>query len=863
MKIITIYTLIILLSFVNDSSRTNFTKKEHQVIMHRDGGTLSLQVISNNILHVMFAPGKTVPYKKELAVVAKPELVHWDVSEKNGIVTLYTDSLTARVDASGRVSFYDQNGRLLLSEKADGRHMPAVVDWGIHTYAPEQSFDVGDEALYGLGQYQNGLIDWKNVPLRFRQFNQQDAVPFLVSTKGYGLLWDNYSITNFNPPEHQLHFENMVDSSLNIRTTSFTPEESGTYYFAMESNGQKRNRYMGPVLLTINGDTVIHYNTIWVPEYLTGKITLQAGKRYSVCFQNSHTLTPGHILFNDPGYNQTTFKSSYGNRLDYYIISGKTPQKVIAGYRTLMGSAPMYGKWAYGFWQCRERYHSQKELLENAYQYRKRDIPVDNIVQDWNYWPPKTWGPQWDRTRYPDPKAMIDSLKRMHFHLMVSVWPRIDNPALEKRYDLTSHMIDSTSGNLDFWDPIVRKDYYHMVKDSMFAIGVSAIWLDGTEPENHGPNAHTYLGPFNEYALTYALEVTKSLYVGHRKDYPNQRVFNLTRSAFAGMQRYAAAYWTGDIKGTWEQFREQIPGGLNYSMAGLPYWTTDIGGFFRDRTSANPIYDNQYTNPGYKELLTRWFEFGAFCPIFRIHGYKSNTEVWRYGKAFEQTARKYLDIRYQLMPYIYTLASKVTRDGTIIMRPLAFAYPNDKNTWDITNQYLFGSSILVNPVTHSQANSRSVYLPRGTWINFWTGEATNGGERLKVDAPLSEIPLFVKAGSIIPVGPKVQYASQLVDKPMRLFIYPKANGTYTLYNDDGETYKYEQGKYSLIPMKLDNQRRELIIGKRTGSYDGMKEVRKFELVLVQPGNVHGLNAHKVDTTITYDGKKQVVSLLNK
>ncbi len=299
---------------------------------------------------------------------------------------------------------------------------------------------------------------------------------------------------------------------------------------------------------------------------------------------------------------------------------------------------------------------------------------------------------------------MVDSLKRMHFHLMVSVWPRIDNPALEKRYDLTSHMIDSTSGNLDLWNPQVREDYYHMIKDSMFAIGVSSIWLDGTEPENHGPDAHTYLGPFNEYALTYALEVTKALYVGHRKDYPNQRVFNLTRSAFAGMQRYGAAYWTGDIKGTWEQFREQIPGGLNYSMAGLPYWTTDIGGFFRDRTSGNPTYDNQYTNPGYKELLTRWFEFGAFCPIFRIHGYKSNTEVWRYGKTFEQTAIKYLNIRYQLMPYIYTLASKVTRDGTIMMRPLVFAYPNDKNTWGITDQYLFGSSILVNPVTHSHAH---------------------------------------------------------------------------------------------------------------------------------------------------------------
>ena len=860
MKQIVIYGLILFLSILQACTPTSYTKKEHRVILHRDDGTLSLQVISENIMHVMYAPGDSLPDKKELAVVVRPQSIPWKVIEENGILKVQTDSMAAQIDTSGRVTFLDSRGRLLVAEKPHGRQMREVVSQGTSTYAPVQSFEVGNEALYGLGQYQNGLMNWKNVPLRFQQFNQHDAVPFLVSTKGYGLLWDNYSVTDFNPPEQMLHFQEVADSTKNIRTTHFTPDETGTYYFAMESPSTNGNRFKGPVLLTINGDTVIHYNTIWVPEYLTGQAELQAGKSYTVRFQNSNAQTPGRLYYNGPNYNQTTFKSSYGNRLDYYVVHGKTPRKIIEGYRILTGDAPLFGKWAYGFWQCRERYHNQKELLENAHEYRKRHIPVDNIVQDWNYWPDQTWGPQWDRNRYPNPASMTDSLDKMHFHLMVSVWPRIDNPALEKRYDLASHKIDTTSGNLDLWNPAVRKSYYQMIQDSMYTQGVDAIWLDGTEPENHGPHAQTYLGPFDQYALTYPLEVTKSLYEGHRSDYPNQRVFNLTRSAFAGMQRYGAAYWTGDISATWEQFREQIPGGLNYSMAGLPYWTTDIGGFFRDKTSLNPKFDNQYTNPEYKELLTRWFEFGAFCPLFRIHGYKSNTEVWRYGKVFEQTARKYLDLRYQLMPYIYTMASKVTFDGNSMMKPLAFDYPHDQNTWDISDQYLFGSSIMVAPVTHYKSRSRSIYLPEGIWYNFWTGEKISGARRIKADAPLDEIPLFVKAGSIIPVGPKIQYASQPSNNPVRLFIYPGTSGSFELYDDDGTTYQYEQGKYSKIPMSWDEQARQLTLGKRVGSFDEMKKDRKFNITLVQPGKAHGLETQKVDTSITYDGEKKVISL---
>ncbi len=333
MKQFITYAVALLLLFTNGCTPNNYTKKEHQVLLNRDGGTLALEVISDNILHVKYAPGDTLPGRQNLAVRAEPQPVDWDVEQENGLVTVQTNSLTARIDTAGTVSFYDHSGRLLVSEKPNGRAVPEVSSHGISSYAPEQAFEVGNEALYGLGSYQNGLMNWKNVPLRFSHYNQKDAVPFLVSTKGYGLLWDNYSVTYFNPPEQELQFDTVVDSASNIRTTTFTSETTGTYYFAMESISEEGNRYQGPILLTMNQDTVIHYNTIWVPEHLSGRITLEAGKEYSVRFRNSNAPTPGRVFYNSPDYNKTAFKSSYGDRLDYYVVHGKTPDKVIAEYR--------------------------------------------------------------------------------------------------------------------------------------------------------------------------------------------------------------------------------------------------------------------------------------------------------------------------------------------------------------------------------------------------------------------------------------------------------------------------------------------------------------------------------------------------
>ena len=857
--IIYFFGLFIGLLIASCNGENHYKKTGNQLIIPQKEGTLTLTVFSDRIIRVTFSGKDTLSPMKELVVVKVPEKISWNVKKEKDEIILETNETLAKIDVQGTVRFYNRKGELLLSELPGSRKLSPTTVQDTKAFSPEQGFSCGDEGLYGMGQFQDGVMNWKNVPLRLKQYNQEIVVPYLVSTKGYGLLWDNYSITEFNPAEKEISMNNIIDVKQNIHKSSFIPSKTGTYCFAVQSINPNENRFAGPVLLTIDGDTVIHYNTTWVPDFFSGKKELIAGKTYEVEFTNSNTLNAGKVLYNEPDYNKTVFRSFLGNQVDYYFINGGSIEGSIASYRDLTGQAPLFGKWAYGFWQCRERYHSQAELLENAAEFRKRQIPVDNIVQDWNYWSENTWGPEWNRKLYPNPKAMCVQLKKLNFHLMVSVWPCVRNKKLEEKYGLGAFKLDTITGNLDFYNPKVRASYYQMLNDSMFSLGVNSIWLDGTEPEVYPLNATTNLGPYDNYALTYSLPVTQSVYEGHRKDYPEQRVFNLTRSSFAGQQRYAAACWSGDVKGTWEQFAEQIPAGLNFSMAGLPYWTTDIGGFFRDSKSLNPIYDNQYTNPEYKELLTRWFQFGTFCPLFRIHGYVSNTEIWRYGTPFEKMAREYIDLRYQLMPYIYSSAWQVTNKGSILMKPLVHDYPNDKNTWNIKDQYLFGSSILVNPVTRYKASSRELYLPVGNWFNFWTNETVIGGKKITAPASLDQIPLFIKAGSIIPVGPKVQYAMQQINVPLKIIVYPGANNSFELYEDEGESYRYEKGEYSTILINWDDKAQTLSFGKRQGKYNEMPSSRQFQIILVRKERGVAFDL-KGDTLINYNGENQTIKL---
>lgn len=811
--IFSISVLVVVCSLWNCSSNFNYKieTSDHAVTIDFDSTVVQIEIINDYIVHVkkkqQYTEASGLP---DLITVLEPGSTDWNLTESKHNVTIETSKLKISVDTNGVIKYLDKEGGELLSESPKSTHKKSKR----HTVS--QSFNSGDEGLYGLGQFQSGIMNWKNTSVRLQQYNQEIAVPFLVSTNNYGIYWHNYSITDFNYPENEMSFSKTLDSAKNIRETYFSPEQSGIYTFFVESENPIKNRFYADLNVIIDSDTIIHYSTVWVPDCFSGKKMLEKGKTYKVVFQNTGSQIIGKLLYNKPDFNKTTFSSIHGEVVDYYFIHGNNPTEVISNYHHLTGKAPMYEKSVFGFWQCRERYHNQNELLENAQEYRKRNIPIDNIVQDWNYWPSGSWGPEWSRELYPNPKAMIDELKEMNYKLMVSVWPRLSNKPLSERYSLDS--LESNS-NLDFFNEFTQNNYYQMLKDSMFDNGVSYIWLDGTEPEqNPGDSTPTTLGIWKSVENIYSLMVCKAVYEGKMKDYPNRRVFNLTRSAYAGQQRYGATSWSGDVASTWEQFREQIPAGLNFMMAGVPYWTTDIGGFFRDSKSFNPIYDDQYSNKEFIELLTRWFQFGTFNPIFRIHGFRSQTEVWRYGKEFEEVARKFIDIRYQLLPYIYSEARKLTTSSKLLMSPLVYQFPNDKNTWEVKDQFFFGESLLVCPVTQYKARSRKLYLPKGDWYNYWSGKKIEGGRTIEADAPLDEVPLYVKAGSIIPMGPKIQYSTQKTEEPLCIKIFPGKDAKYVLYLDDNESNNYKKGEFSEIILNYSDSKKSLNIENGKGTF---------------------------------------------
>lgn len=846
-KLALIFSLAVLALACNKNRPQVIEEPDKGVIyVHSAGDSVKICLLADNIFRIIHHYNLIEDDSAKVPFVINNETIHhWKSKRSRKGIEISTKQMRIHIDRSGRITFYNNDGKQLTSELENSE-------------GPRQSFSCGDEALYGLGQFQNGLLNLKNAPLRLKQFNQEIANPFMVSTAGYGILWNNTSVTDFNPPESVLEFETITDTIDNISETGFIPSETGNYHFAVESLSVKKNRFAGPVLLTFNGDTVIHYNTTWVPDYLSGEIYLEKDKNYRVVFMNKKADSPARVLYNKAGTDRTTFQSKSGKVDDYFFVEG-APNQVIAGYRKLTGAAPMFGKWAFGFWQCRERYHSQQELLENAREYRKRGIPLDNIVQDWNYWPKGTWGPQWNRELYPNPKRMCSELKNMNVHLMVSVWPRIKNQELEERYHLSKYKFGAND-NLDMYSPEVRANYYEMLKDSMFDLGVSSIWLDGTEPETTPWGVQTTAGLFDDLALSYSFEVTRAVYEGHRKDFPNERMFNLTRSAFAGQQRFAAASWSGDVRASWEQLAEQITAGLNYSMSGLPYWTTDIGGFFRDKRSLNPTYRDQYTDKNYIELLTRWFQFGTFCPLFRIHGYVSNTEIWRYGAEFEKTAREFINLRYRLMPYIYSTASEVTFHDEIMMKPLAYNYPDDKNCWDVKDQFLFGNSMMVCPVIHKGERKRDVYLPEGEWYNFWDGKKSVGETTVTVETPLEKMPVFVKAGSVIPIGTNVQYAMENKGDTLQILVYPGADGSLKLYEDEGENYNYEKGEYSIIRIAWNEKKSTLTLGKRKGEYKGMVKEKFLQIVLVAEGAVNWPDRQNINKEIMYNGEEVQIKI---
>jgi alpha-D-xyloside xylohydrolase len=572
------------------------------------------------------------------------------------------------------------------------------------------------------------------------------------------------------------------------------------------------------------------------------------------------------------------WSSEAGKAIDYYFCYGDgTIDAAMKAYRHLTGDAPLMPKWELGFWQCKERYASQDELLGVAKKLRELKVPVDGIIQDWQYWPPgtNTWGSHlFDPARYPDPAGMFKELHSMNYHTLISVWAKFDlGSDNSKELNAVGGMFPQVTsyafppGHGQWYDPFAtvgRQTYWKQMRDQLFAKGVDGWWLDAPEPEIGGMGFRNYktpVGPGYEVYNAFPLMHSMGIYQGQRAATDQKRVVILTRSAYAGQQRNSAITWSGDIQGTWEVLKNQIPAGLNFSLSGIPYWNTDTGGFFGNRSAGN----GDPSNPRYQELFSRWFQFSAFCPMFRVHGsYGLNPgkELWRFDEKTQGILRTYLDLRYRLMPYLYSTAWQVTSEGNPFMRPLVVDFPKDPQAIGIGDQYLFGPAIMVTPVTTAGATNRQVYLPASgaPWFNFWTGATSPAGQSVEAAAPVETLPLFVRPGAIIPMGPFLQYSSEKPADPIELRIYRGADGKFTIYEDEGDNYNYEKGKYATIQISWNDAKHTLEIGKRSGEFPGMLKEHTFNIVWVSANHGAGIPVtDKPDTVVHYTGKAVKVS----
>ena len=810
-------------------------------------GAMTVRFCSDSIVHVLYSPGDEPPVDHSLAVIGCREKDESPLRfvETTKDITIAGNKLSVLINRStGALTFLTPTGNKILSEPQEGgKAMQKATVNEEDTYHLQQEFlSPPDEALYGLAMGQDGVWNWRGMPIDLISQNITGAFPIMVSSRGYGLLWDNESLTEFNPVSEN----DEIALNASSHTGTFTARKSGDYvFFARGGDGA------GEIGIAV-GDLVIHDDkNMWVPYTSVVKTHLFAGKTYSVRLLGGGKTAK---LYGRALGNTTTFRSEVGKDINYYFIYGPNIDKVVAGYRLLTGAAPLFPKWAYGFWQCREHYSNEQETLDAAEGFRSRHIPVDLIVQDWQYWGKWGWGAyQFDPTAYPNPAEMIKKLHQWNFHYMISVWP---DPKGEVLDELAKHHgeIEDTGYVNEFYSQ-ARSIRWKYLKRYMFDIGVDAWWQDGEEVNGRVRNHKVYVDNLgyvsgNAYTYFYPQVANESIYVGQRATGSTKRVVQLGKTATLGFQRYASVTWSGDIGGNWQAFSQQIPAGLNLSIGGMPYWTTDTGGFFRPA--------DQYSSPDYNRLLVRWFEYSTFCPILRIHGYKTETEMWKWP-----LANKYLlmydNFRYRMLPYIYSEAWRVTDGNDTLMRPLVMDFPSDRNVDNIGDQYMFGSAFLVAPITKS-VDRRSVYLPDGEkWINFWTGQPFAGGRHLDVAAPIQQIPLFVRAGAILPLGPTMEYATQKPEDPIELRIYPGANGSFVLYEDENDNYNYEKGVYATIPIAWNDSSQSLTIGSRIGEFPGMRKERKFKVVVVIPGHGTGLDITlQPDQIVSYTGNPETV-----
>jgi alpha-D-xyloside xylohydrolase len=833
-------------------------------------GTLSIRPLTDNAVRIKFLKDLDVRVP-ELVFTSSARTPGFTVSNLPSRLEVRVRNMVVALDKQdGRLSFEDSSGNMFLNEKVGTRKLVPDSVMGEPCFVAEQSFESpADEYLFGLGQFQDGHYKVKGISRRLTQVNSQIAIPFVYSSKGYGLLWHQYGLTDFNPADNvvplvkQVQPSAMGEKTAEVTTTSgtgrisqnqtlysgaFIVPDDAVYSVFLDLGDMGNRQYVA-----IDGKPCIDQSNFWLPPSTSALVYLKAGQhQVQVICKSSNTPMVSWARVN----NATRFRSPSAKVLDYVVFYGPSADSVIATYRNLSGNVPMLPRWAYGFWQCRERYTSGENLVETVDEFRKRNIPMDVIVQDWQYWGNNGWGvPQFDTTNYSNPAGFIEKVHNLNAHFNISIWSNPDkNSAIGRRY-VSRNLYVPDSKWLDYFNPVTRETYWNTLNDNLFTYGVDSWWMDATEPENdalHGKRTYMGLGDF--YRLTYPLFVSRAVYEGQRKTTSGKRVCILTRSAFLGQQKYGTINWSGDIGGNWDAYRRQIVAVLDYSMTGMPYWTTDIGGFFRPGAS-------QYTDEKYQELLTRWYQWGTFNPIFRVHGFQSETEPWKYGQKVEENMRKMLGLRYRLLPYIYSEAWQITSRGSTMMRPLVMDFRGDRVALDQQYEYTFGNALLVAPVIEPNVGKWKVYLPNSiSWYDFWTGKCLDGGQTTEVAVPLDRIPLMVKAGSIIPMGPIIQYSAEKTD-PVEIRIYPGTNGEFTLYEDENDGYDYEKGLYSTIEFKWKDSVHTLTIGKRRGDFPGMLRARTFNVIVVSPDHGTGVEVTgKVDKVVQYDGTETTILL---
>lgn len=959
--------------FVQNGNYLTVQLKQHQ---NYGPSQIRLQVVSDRIIRVQATAEQSFRSKQSLIIVPQNSKAQYKVEEQGDDLIITTAAMRAVLnEATGQITFYDLKDQVLLKEVAQGgkTFKPFTVpdrEIGVdiakvpeaqkHGWSWRALFDSPDnEAFYGLGQHQSEELNMKGKNEDLFQYNTKVSVPFVISNKNYGILWDSYSYSRWGNPDDYLQLNRAFklydkDGKEGQLTGTYVAkdgrkivrgEDSIYFEYAMPETSEICNQtdkggiqnlpkgfalngskvvyegyveaptssfyqfilyYAGYMKIYIDGKLVVpeRWRTAWNPNSYKFETAIQKGKKTPIRIE---WQPDGDVSYcglrvaaprSEAEKNQLSIWSEMSPDMDYYFIAGKNMDEVISGYRTLTGKAPVYPKWVLGFWQSRERYQSSKDIEENMKKFRDLKIPVDNIVQDWNYWKLDSWGShEFEAARYPNPQAMLDSVHALHGRFMISVWPKFyDTVKNYKELDAKGWMYHQAIKDdihdwlgfrgsfYDAYDAGARKMFWRQMDENLYTkykFGIDAWWMDASEPNvrdctpmwyRKALSGPTALGTATEYFNAYSIVNADAIYNGQRSVNPNQRVFLLTRSGFAGEQRYSTATWSGDIATRWEDMRAQMTAGLNYSMAGLPFWGMDQGGFCVENryVAAQQEFDKTGKENAdlkeWRELQARWNQFGCFVPLYRAHGQWPLREVWNIAPADHpayKTIVAYDKLRYRLMPYLYSMAGMVHLKDYTMMRGLVMDFNGDEKVLDIKDQWMFGSALMACPVGEYQKYSREVYLPKQKgWYDFYTGAYHAGGQTIVADAPYDKIPVFIPEGAILPIGPEMQWSDEKKPELIDLYVYAGKDGSYTLYEDEGTNYNYEKGKYAVIDFKYDDARKQVTIGARKGSFDGMLQKRRFNIILVDQKKQQGVNLAKSPKgkVVKYAGQAMTVKL---